>query len=92
MAKPKVILFSGVSLDGRIDFGSGAIDMGLYYELASSWKADAMLSGSNTILSMGATGDLVEPETVTQPAEYNPLAVPRLVVVSRRGSSALCRP
>lgn len=85
MLKPKVILFSGVSLDGRIDFGSGEVDMGLYYELASSWKADAMLSGSNTILSMGIPGNLEEPESVTPPVEYNPLAVPRLVVVDSRG-------
>ena len=84
MAKPKVILFSGVSLDGRIDYGSGAVDMGLYYELASRWKADAMLSGSNTIL-MGLPGNLEEPETFTTPVEYDPLAVPRLVVVDSRG-------
>lgn len=51
MAKPKVILFTGVSLDGRLDFGSGMIPVGLYYELAASWNADAMLSGSNTILA-----------------------------------------
>ncbi len=58
--------------------------MGLYYELASRWKADAMLSGSNTIL-MGMLGNLEEPETFTSPVEYDPLAVPRLVVVDSRG-------
>jgi len=85
MAKPKVILFSGVSLDGRIDFGSGTIDMGLYYELASRWNADAMLSGSNTMLAADATGSAPEPDTYIPPTELHPLAVPRLVVVDSRG-------
>jgi 2,5-diamino-6-(ribosylamino)-4(3H)-pyrimidinone 5'-phosphate reductase len=85
MAKPKVILFSGISLDGRIDFGSGAIDMGLYYELAARWDADAMLSGSNTMLEAVPLGSKPEPETYTPPVEMHPLAVPRLVVVDSRG-------
>jgi 2,5-diamino-6-(ribosylamino)-4(3H)-pyrimidinone 5'-phosphate reductase len=85
MSKPKVIIFNGLSLDGRMDFSSGAIDMGLYYELASRWNTDAMLSGSNTMLAAEEPGSLEEPETYTPPAEYHPLAVPRLVVVDSRG-------
>jgi 2,5-diamino-6-(ribosylamino)-4(3H)-pyrimidinone 5'-phosphate reductase len=85
MSKPKVIIFNGLSLDGRMDFGSGAIDMGLYYELASRWNADAMLSGSNTMLAVEEPGMVAEPETYTPPTEYHPLAVPRLVVVDSRG-------
>jgi 2,5-diamino-6-(ribosylamino)-4(3H)-pyrimidinone 5'-phosphate reductase len=85
MSKPKVIIFNGLSLDGRMDFGSGAIDLGLYYELASRWKADAMLSGSNTMLASEAPGTAAEPETYTPPSEYHPLAVSRLVVVDSRG-------
>ncbi len=46
---PRVIMHIGVSLDGRIDWGCG--DIGLYYELAGHWSADAMLSGSNTMLA-----------------------------------------
>jgi len=85
MPKPKVIIFNGLSLDGRMDFGSEAIDMGLYYELASRWNADAMLSGSETMLAAEDSGMEPEPETYTPPAEFHPLAVPRLVVVDSRG-------
>lgn len=84
MPKPKVIIFNGLSLDGRMDFGSGAIDMGLYYELASRWNADAMLSGSNTMLASNMAG-IEEPDVYNPPAEYHPLAVPRMVVVDSRG-------
>jgi 2,5-diamino-6-(ribosylamino)-4(3H)-pyrimidinone 5'-phosphate reductase len=85
MSKPKVIIFNGLSLDGRMDFGSGAIDMGLYYELASRWNADAMLSGSETMLTAEAHATEIEPDTYTPPDEFHPLAVPRLVVVDSRG-------
>jgi 2,5-diamino-6-(ribosylamino)-4(3H)-pyrimidinone 5'-phosphate reductase len=46
---PRVIIHSAISLDGRIDGFSA--DVGTYYELASRWDPDAMLSGSNTILA-----------------------------------------
>ena len=46
---PRVIVHIGVSLDGRIDWSCG--DIGLYYELAGHWPADAMLSGSETMLA-----------------------------------------
>jgi 2,5-diamino-6-(ribosylamino)-4(3H)-pyrimidinone 5'-phosphate reductase len=85
MPKPKVIIFNGLSLDGRMDFGSGAIDMGLYYELASRWNADAMLSGSDTMLTTEAPATEAEPEIYTPPVEFHPLAGPRLVVVDSRG-------
>jgi hypothetical protein len=46
---PHVILFNGMSLDGRID--GFAIDLGQFYELAASrWREDATLVGSDTIL------------------------------------------
>ena len=85
MSKPKVIIFNVLSLDGRMDFGSGAIDMGLYYEVASRWNAEAMLSGSETMLAAESSPAEKEPETYTPPQEYHPLAVPRLVVVDSRG-------
>lgn len=44
---PRVILYDGVSLDGRTDWFTG--DVGLYYELAARWNADAILAGSETI-------------------------------------------
>ena len=46
---PRVIIFNGLSLDGRMDWGSD--DQGLYYSLVDFWKPDGMLSGSNTILT-----------------------------------------
>lgn len=46
---PYVILYNAVSLDGCIT-GFNA-DVELYYELASKWNIDAVLMGSNTILT-----------------------------------------
>jgi 2,5-diamino-6-(ribosylamino)-4(3H)-pyrimidinone 5'-phosphate reductase len=51
MDTPKIVIFNCTSLDGRMDGGVGQTDMGLYYQLASCWKVDAMLSGSNTMLA-----------------------------------------
>jgi len=82
---PRVILHSGVSVDGRIDWGQG--DMGLYYELAARWNAEAMLSGSNTMLAAYA-GQETPPEADAEasgPKELHPLHVPFLVVVDSRG-------
>lgn len=46
---PYVILYNAVSLDGCIT-GFNA-DVELYYELVSKWDIDAVLMGSNTILT-----------------------------------------
>ncbi|UCG70269.1 MAG: RibD family protein [Thermoplasmata archaeon] len=46
---PKVILYNLVSVDGRIDWFTP--DVGLFYKLASYWKEDATLAGSNTIFN-----------------------------------------
>jgi 2,5-diamino-6-(ribosylamino)-4(3H)-pyrimidinone 5'-phosphate reductase len=46
---PKVIIYNAVSLDGRIT-GFNA-DTELYYDLASEWNVDAVLMGSNTLLT-----------------------------------------
>ncbi len=46
---PKVIIHNAVSVDGRLDHFRG--DIALYYELAGRFQADAMLSGSGTILA-----------------------------------------
>jgi 2,5-diamino-6-(ribosylamino)-4(3H)-pyrimidinone 5'-phosphate reductase len=45
---PRVILHNAVSVDGRVDWFSP--DVGLYYEVASRWDVDAILSGSETML------------------------------------------
>jgi 2,5-diamino-6-(ribosylamino)-4(3H)-pyrimidinone 5'-phosphate reductase len=46
---PWVILYNAVSLDGRITGFSA--DTELYYELAAKWDVDAVLMGSNTVLT-----------------------------------------
>jgi 2,5-diamino-6-(ribosylamino)-4(3H)-pyrimidinone 5'-phosphate reductase len=66
---PRVVLHNSVSVDGRVD---GFIpDIGLHYEMASHWKADVHLAGSNTILSQGGEVSAEDEETF-QPAERDP--------------------
>jgi 2,5-diamino-6-(ribosylamino)-4(3H)-pyrimidinone 5'-phosphate reductase len=80
---PRVILHNGVSVDGRDDWFNG--DVGLYYELAASFQADAMLSGSNTILAaFSAEETTVEGAVESSPPDPND---PRqwLVIVDSRG-------
>jgi len=83
---PRVIIFNGISLDGRMDSreGSGEVDMGLYYDLAGRFGAQAMLSGSATMLSGMANEYLPEVDTVSQ-TELYPNHVPYLVVVDSSG-------
>jgi len=46
---PKVIIYNAISLDGRTNgFNT---DTELYYQLASKWDVDAVLMGSNTVLT-----------------------------------------
>jgi len=69
-----------------MDWFAGGIDMGLYYELAARWNADAMLSGSETMLAAYAQEEAPEAEESTvEPPELHPLHVPLLVVVDSRG-------
>jgi len=80
---PRVILHNAVSLDGRFDWFTP--DIGRFYEIASRWKEDATLVGSNTIL----TADVEVPEedeeafapTKQEPDDQRPL----LVVPDSRG-------
>lgn len=46
---PRVIIHNGVSVDGRMDWFDG--DLGLYYSLAEQLGAEAILSGSQTMLA-----------------------------------------
>ncbi len=82
---PRVILHNGVSLDGRMDWGTG--DIGLYYELAARWEADAMLSGSNTMLAAYHEGEVPEEdgEAFEPPERAADDPRPLLVVVDSRG-------
>lgn len=86
---PHVILHNAISLDGRME---NTVDMGLYYSLADRFGAQAMLSGSNTLL----TGFAAQGLDLTQdaPAGAAPAEVPPgyeepplrwVVVVDSRG-------
>jgi 2,5-diamino-6-(ribosylamino)-4(3H)-pyrimidinone 5'-phosphate reductase len=46
---PRVVVHNAVSLDGKI--AGFEVDLGVYYDLAGRWEADAILSGSGTILA-----------------------------------------
>jgi 2,5-diamino-6-(ribosylamino)-4(3H)-pyrimidinone 5'-phosphate reductase len=81
---PRIILHNGVSVDGRMDWGVG--DEGLYYELAARFNADAMLTGSSTMLGAYASEEMPqEDDEALEPPELHPLHVPLLVVVDSRG-------
>jgi len=80
---PLVVLHNSVSVDGRND--GFPPDMGLHYELASRWKVDAHLVGSNTILAAqeGLSGDTEEAvESSTEQADDRR---PLLVVPDSQG-------
>lgn len=80
---PRVILFNAVSLDGRIDHFDA--DIGKFYELAGKISVDAILAGSDTMLSSGdeipeeSASDMVS--SPPQPDDNRPL----LVIVDSRG-------
>jgi 2,5-diamino-6-(ribosylamino)-4(3H)-pyrimidinone 5'-phosphate reductase len=77
-----VILHNAVSLDGRLD--GFAADVGPYYEIAGRLGAQAILSGSNTILTGFAASPEDEPAAeAPPPSEGNDR--PLLVVVDSRG-------
>ena len=81
---PHVILHVGMSADGRLDWGVG--DEGLYYELAARFKAEAMLTGSRTMLAAYASPDPPQADDEAPAVrELHPLHVPLLVVVDSRG-------
>lgn len=81
---PRVILHNEVSVDGRIDWITP--DVGQFYELASRWKEDATLAGSDTIFNAYEevpeedNGEAFEPPE-GEPDDSRPL----LVVPDSRG-------
>lgn len=82
--RPHVVLHSGVSADGRMDWAAG--DIGLYYELASRWEVDAVLCGSNTILAaFPAESDAAQPPEDVPEEQPTPPSKQWLVVVDGQG-------
>jgi len=81
--RPKIIIHNAVSLDGRIT--GFDVDMGRYYSLASTWKEDATLCGSGTILAApeGRVKEKNEdiPVRKAAPTDRRPL----LIVADSRG-------
>jgi len=69
---PRVILHNGVSLDGRVDGYQGGI--GQFYQVASAFQADAMLSGSDTLLVAYASAS--SPDEQAEESQVEPSAVP----------------
>ncbi len=63
---PRIIVFNAVSLDGRTD--GFPVDQGQFYGLAASWKEDATLAGSETILKACQDAPL-EDEMAFKPAD-----------------------
>lgn len=77
---PHLIVYAAVSLDGKTT-GFDA-DVGLFYELASTWKEDASLCGSDTMVAASAE------ETSAVGSGEQPKAsssAPLLVVPDSRG-------
>ena len=79
---PRVVIHNAVSLDGRI--AGFEVDLGVYYELAGRWQADAILCGSGTILAADpdAPEDSGEPPELTDSLDDRR---PIFVVVDSRG-------
>jgi 2,5-diamino-6-(ribosylamino)-4(3H)-pyrimidinone 5'-phosphate reductase len=80
---PYVILHTGISVDGRIDWGLDSDNP--YYELVPRFQADTDISGSNTILTAQIPEDpqkelgLVYDEWIQKPFR------PRLAIVDSKG-------
>jgi 2,5-diamino-6-(ribosylamino)-4(3H)-pyrimidinone 5'-phosphate reductase len=87
--RPYVILHNAVSLDGYVT--GFDVDLGLYYELASTWEEDATLAGCDTLLT-GLAAERIEPDREEEPegssgaAETAPEGtLPLLAVPDSRG-------
>jgi 2,5-diamino-6-(ribosylamino)-4(3H)-pyrimidinone 5'-phosphate reductase len=82
--KPRVVIHNAVSLDGKVT--GFDVDMRRYYALASTWKEDATLCGSGTILAApeGRVEDKDE-ECPTARRDSRKDKRPLLVVADSRG-------
>jgi 2,5-diamino-6-(ribosylamino)-4(3H)-pyrimidinone 5'-phosphate reductase len=80
---PKVILYNGISLDGRIE--GFDVDMGKYYELVSHWQENATFVGSGTILK-APFDDRKEEKSAFSPIDVDAEDPrPILVIVDSKG-------
>jgi 2,5-diamino-6-(ribosylamino)-4(3H)-pyrimidinone 5'-phosphate reductase len=80
---PRIVLHNEVSLDGRMDWFTP--DIGQYYELAATWPVDAILAGSETILSapdQSSDADMTKPKEGDHQEDPS---LPLLVVPDSRG-------
>ncbi|MCZ7383012.1 MAG: RibD family protein [Candidatus Methanoperedens sp.] len=80
---PRIILHNEVSVDGRID--CIAPDIGLFYELASRWKEDATLAGSDTVLKQEEEMPEEDEEAFEPPKKNSGDSRPLLVVPDSKG-------
>ncbi|MCL7413543.1 MAG: RibD family protein [ANME-2 cluster archaeon] len=80
---PRIILHNEISVDGRIDWITP--DIGLFYELASRWKEDATLAGSNTILKQEEEMPEEDEEAFEPPVKNSGDSRPLLVVPDSKG-------
>jgi 2,5-diamino-6-(ribosylamino)-4(3H)-pyrimidinone 5'-phosphate reductase len=82
---PRVVMHNEFSVDGRMDWITP--DLGQYYELASRWEANAILTSSNTVLAGYAQEEVPEEdETAFEPPQKDPDDPrPILVMVDSQG-------
>src|SRR5215218_10037860 len=73
MAKPRVIVHSAVSVNGRIE--GFEPDVSLYYELIATWNEDVTLCGSGTIFTAATEPDPPDapPAPAPGPGDDRPL-------------------
>ena len=77
---PRVVLHNEASVDGRMDWLT--VDVGQYYELTACWQADAILSGSNTLLTAYSPEEQIpEDKEVFEPPRRDPDDQRALLVV-----------
>jgi len=85
--KPRVIIHTATSLDGRIT--NFPADLELYYSLAAQWNPDAILFGSGTVLAAVRENPALavppEHEEMFTPPAGQPDPRPLLVIADSRG-------
>jgi 2,5-diamino-6-(ribosylamino)-4(3H)-pyrimidinone 5'-phosphate reductase len=81
--KPKVILYTAVSLDGRTT--GFPVDLGVFYSLAQEWGEDASLVGCDTLLAAPDEIPAEEETDAPPPAPGDDDTRPILVVPDSRG-------
>lgn len=85
---PRVILYTAMSLDGRIT--NFPADLDLYYALAARWNPDALLFGSETVLAASRQDPSMEvppdhEQKFTPPENAGTDPRPLLVIADSRG-------